>query len=181
MNPEEHENPEIQTPPPESAPPPVAPVGQIQWGLFFRTASPLAILTGVMTYIFFPVGFLLVLPFSLKRIIARYRAFHPGALRPAQGAAMGAFMAVLSFVAFLVFFLATLSVNREPVLAKMRTMAAQAPDPQLQQRMLLLASNEGFIALAVFTLFLFLAVFLLVGTLSGAVITRPKKPPPPRD
>jgi len=120
VNPGEQETPEEQVPSSYGTPPPplIGPPGPIQWNLLFRLASPLAVITGVVSYLVFPVGLLLVLPFSLKRIIARYRPLHTGALLPGRGAAIGAFMALLSFIGFLVFFLATLSLYRAEMLDK---------------------------------------------------------------
>jgi hypothetical protein len=177
VNPGEDDNPETQIPPSDGTPPPIAPPGRIQWSLFFRAASPLAVVTGVATYLFFPVGLLLVLPLSLKRIIARYRPFHSGAMQPSQGALMGAFMAFLSFASFLVFFLATLSVKREPLFKLFHDLAAQSPDPWTQQMLLWYTTSDGFIALTVWALIFCLALFLIAGAVSGALITRAKKRP----
>lgn len=177
MNPGEQETPEEQIPssygtPP---PPPIGPPSPIQWNLLFRLASPLAVITGVMSYLIFPVGLLLVLPFSLKRIITRYRPFHTGALPANQGAAIGAFMGLLSFVGFLVFSLATLSLQRAEMLNKLHELAAQAPDAQSRQLAQWLATSQGFALFTVAILIFLLAIFLIAGALSGAWITRTKK------
>ena len=178
MNGGEQENPEIQPPSSYGTPPPPAePAARIQWGVFFRLASPLAILAGVVTYLFPPIGLFLLLPITLKRIIARYRPLHSGALRSGQGALMGAFMAALSFVAFLVFVLPTLSLSRTPMLDKIREKAAQAPDPQSQQMMLWFTTTQGFIVFTALLIGFVLAIFLITGAVSGAVITRTKKVP----
>jgi Na+-transporting methylmalonyl-CoA/oxaloacetate decarboxylase gamma subunit len=177
VNFDEHESPESQIPQSTGAPPPsTVSSGRIQWGLLFRTASPLAIVTGVATFLFFPVGLLLVLPFNLKRIITRYRPLHRGTLNAGQGALAGIFMAFLSFLAFVVFFFATLSVNRGPMLNKLHEIAMQNPDPQAQQIMLWYTSNDGFPILIAFVLLFFLVLFLVAGGISGALITRSKRP-----
>jgi ribose/xylose/arabinose/galactoside ABC-type transport system permease subunit len=122
----------------------------------------------------------LILPVCLKRIIARYRPLHSGVLQAGQGALLGAFMAVLSFAAFLVFALATVSLQRAAVLDKLRdiaAIAAQNPNPKAQQMALWLPTNEGFIVFVAFSLALALAFFLLAGAISGALITRTKKLP----
>lgn len=175
MNPEEHENPEIQIPP--SAPPPPAPNGRIQWNLLFRTASPLAIVTGVVSAMLPPVGLLLALPLSLRRIIARYRPFHTGVLRPGQGAWIGAFTALLSFVAFLIFFLPVLSLRRADVLAWLRDRAAQYSDPVQKQMALWFTTNEGLMTYFAMVLASLLAIFLIAGAVSGALLARAKKLP----
>jgi energy-converting hydrogenase Eha subunit E len=153
---------------------------RIQWNLFFRLASPLAIVTGVAAYLFSPFSLVLILPVCLKRIIARYRPFHSGVLQASQGALMGTFMAVLSFAAFLVFALATVSLQRAPVLDKLRAIAAiaaQNPNPKAQQMALWLPTNEGFIVFVAFAMALALAIFLISGAVSGALIMRTKKLP----
>lgn len=148
---------------------------EIQWRVFFSAASPLAALTGLLAFLFSPLTVLLVLPLSLRRIIARYRAYHPGSLRSGQGARLGAFMALLSFLAFLIFFLATISLNREPLLARIQEMAARNPDPQVQQAMLWFTTSTGFIVITGFTLFVLLIVFEIVGMVSGALMASPSK------
>jgi uncharacterized BrkB/YihY/UPF0761 family membrane protein len=90
---------------------------------------------------------------------------------------MGAFMALLSFAAFLVFFLATFSWYRPGMLDKIHEIAAQNPDPQSQQMMQWLATSNGLVVLAGVTLMFFLALFLIAGAVSGALITRAKKQP----
>ena len=177
MNPGLNENPEIQTPPSPAASLPPGASGRIQWGLFFRAASPLAVITGVVAYLFFPIGLLLALPLSLKRIISRYRPFHAGSLRPSQGAILGAFMALLTFIAFLVFALPTLSLNRGAMLDMLREKAAETPDPQAHQLAQWFTTNEGFVFLTACGLVLVLMIFMAAGAVSGAVITRPRKRP----
>ncbi|HET9365714.1 MAG TPA: hypothetical protein VFP71_11960 [Candidatus Angelobacter sp.] len=177
MNPGEQETPEEQIPssygtPP---PPPIGPPSPIQWNLLFRLASPLAVITGVMSYLIFPVGLLLVLPFSLKRIITRYRPLHTGALPPGRGAVIGVFMGLLSFIAFLVFFFATLSVRRAYVLDKIHQWIAQAPDAQSRQLAQWFATSQGLALIIASAIFFSLALFLIAGALSGAWITRTKK------
>jgi hypothetical protein len=175
VNPGEHENPQIQIPPPDGIPPPAPPVGRIQWNLLFRTASPLAIITGVLSALIPPIGLLLVLPLSLKRIIARYRPFHAGGLRASQGAVIGAFTALLSFVAFLVFFLPLLSVRRADIVAWLHDRAAKLTDPVQKQTTLWFTTNEGLMTYLAFSLVFLLVIFLVIGILSGAVITRTRK------
>jgi hypothetical protein len=113
----------------------------------------------------------------LKKIIARYRPFHSGVLQAAQGARMGAFMALLGFAAFLVFVLPTVSLRRAAVLDKFRDIAAQSPDLPSQQFAMWLATSEGFTVFVAFTLALVLTFFLIAGAVSGALITRAKKRP----
>jgi hypothetical protein len=154
---------------------PAAPAREgIQWKVFFSTASPLAALTGFLAFLFSPLTVLVVLPLSLRRIISRYRPYHPGMLRSGQGARLGAFMALLSFAAFLIFFLATLSMNRGPLLARIHELATQNPDPQVQQALLWFTSNTGFIVITGLTLMVFFILFEIVGMISGAIMAPPK-------
>jgi len=176
LNPGEHESPEPQIPPPSAAPPPpLDPPRRIQWNVLFRLASPLAVVSGVVSALLPPAGLLLVLPLSLKRIIARYKPLHSGVLRTGQGALAGAFTALLSFVAFLVFFLPLLSLRRDDIVAWLRDRAAQYPDPQQKQIALWFTTNEGLITYLAFSVVFLLVLFLIVGAVSGAWTTRPRK------
>lgn len=150
-------------------------VSGIQWGVFFRTASPLAALTGFLGFLFSPLTVLFVLPLSLRRTIHRYRPYHAGKLSSGQGARLGAFMALLSFVAFLIFFLATISLKREALLKMFQEQAGQYHDPQSQQVLAWLASNQGFAIFTVGALFFALLVFLGIGAISGALMAAPPK------
>jgi len=175
LNPGEHENPETQPPSYGAPPPPLDLPKRIQWNVLFRLASPLAVVSGVVSALLPPAGLLLVLPLSLKRIIARYKPFHAGVLRMGQGALAGAFTALLSFVAFLVFFLPILSLRRDDIVAWLRDRAAQYPDPQQKQITLWFTTNEGLITYLAFSVVFLLIIFLIVGAVSGAWIARPRK------
>lgn len=178
MNPGENQTPEIHTPsscgtPPPNPLPPNLPA-RIQWSAAFRLASPLAIVTGVTSALFSPITLLLVLPISLKRIIARYRPFHSALLRTGQGAAIGAFTALLSFIAYLVIMLPVIAASRGTLLEIVRKNGGPNPDPQLAQWY---ATNEGFVVSVAFAMVVVLAVFLIAGAISGAVIAKGKNPP----
>ena len=159
-----------------SASPPIAPAqpGRIQWNLFFRMASPLAALTGFLACLVFPIAILLVFPLSLRRVIHRYRPYG-GPVGSGQGARLGAFMGLLSFASFLIFALPTLSLNHGAMMDKVRAMAAQNPDPQAQQMMLWFTTEPGFIVITVFTMLVFLLIFLAIGAISGALLAAPPK------
>src|SRR5215467_545542 len=156
----------------KSSPPPVQ---GIQWGLFFRNALLVSAISGVLAFLIFPIGLLIVFPVSLGSTMARYRPYHPGPISRGQGARMGALMALLSFTSFLVFFLATLPWNREIVIGKIHELTAQNPDPQAQAVMLWFATPAGFVAFTILTLMFFLTMFLIVGMASGALISRSSK------
>jgi ribose/xylose/arabinose/galactoside ABC-type transport system permease subunit len=90
---------------------------------------------------------------------------------------MGAFMALLSFAAFLVFALSTVSLQRASLLDKFRNFAAEHPDPLSQRFAIWVATSEGFFVFMALTLALAFAIFLIAGAVSGAFITRAKKRP----
>ena len=143
----------------------------IHWGAFVRIASPLAALTGIVAWLFFP-AVLIALPLSLRRTIVRYRPFHAGALTSGQGARLGAFMALLSFTAFMILFLPVILLNRAALITKIHETALQNPDPQIQQTMLWFATNTGLIVFIAFMLLFMFVIFLVIGLVGGALMTR---------
>jgi hypothetical protein len=135
-------------------------------------------LVGFLGFLFLPAALLIVFPLGLRRTILRYRPYQAGELRSGQGAVLGAFMALLSYSAFLIFSISTISLKREPLLARLRELAAQNPDPQAQQMMLWFTTNTGFIVIIAVTMLIFLLIFLGVGFISGALMAgRPKSRP----
>jgi len=164
---------ELSSPPPPPPPPPGA--GKIQWGVFFRTASPLSALTGFLACLFFPLAIALVLPLSLRRILNRYRPYHLGGLGVWQGARLGAFMALLSFASFLIFALPTLSVKHDAMVEMLRDRASQYPDPQAQQMALWFTTRPGFALIIALMMLFFLIIFLIVGAASGALMASQQK------
>ena len=159
------------TTPPQPSPP----VHEgIQWKVFFSTASPLAALTGLLTFLFSPLTVVIALPLTLRRVMARYRRIHPGLLRSGQGAGLGAFMALLSFAAFLIFFLPTVSLNRDALLKPLRDQAARNPSPQTQQLLSWATSAQGFPVVVIWACIFILLLFITVGVISGAIMAAPK-------
>jgi hypothetical protein len=140
---------------------------------FFRDAAPMAALTGMLTLVFPPLGFLLLLPASVIWAISRDRRRRTIALRRGQGARIGARMALLSFGFFLVFFLATTYALRAQyhdfVVARLHEIAAQNPDPQAQQTLQWFATPEGFVVFTAIGLGSFLVIFLIIGLGTGAL------------
>jgi hypothetical protein len=155
--------------------PPLASGPGIHWGVFFRAALPLSAISGFLTFLIFPIGLLVVFPLILSSTMTRYRRYHSGRLSGGQSARMGAFMALLSFTSFLVLFLVTLPWSREAMIAKIHELAVQNPDPQGQAVMLWFATANGFVAFTIFTLLFFLAIFLIVGMASGALLSMSAK------
>ena len=89
---------------------------------------------------------------------------------------MGAFTALLSFIAYLVVMIPVIAANRSPFLDLIRKSGAQNPDPQAQQVAQWFTTNEGFVVFMSIMLLLVLAIFLIAGVISGALLTRAKKP-----
>jgi hypothetical protein len=86
-------------------------------------------------------------------------------------------MALLSFFAFLIFMLPTVLLNRDALLTRIHEMAGQNPDPQAQQMILWFTTNAGFAVLTCLALAIGLIIFLVVGLVSGALMTPPKNQP----
>lgn len=145
--------------------------GKIDWKAFARSAAPLAALSGVLTALLPPLGLFIVLPASLVWTISLYRRRRPAPMRTGQGARMGAFMALISFVFYAMFFLTPASQARlhELVITTVQERAAQAPDQQSQQILQWFATPHGFIAITAFILAVILAIFLIIGIASGAM------------
>jgi hypothetical protein len=145
----------------------------IDWKYFLRTAAPLAALTGMLTVVLPPLGFLILLPASLVWSFGRYRRQRPVPLRRGQGAAMGALMSILSFSVFLFFSLAAIYFKpteyRDFVLARIHEAAARNPDPQTQQTLQWLATPDGLVVSTVIAMGMILIVFLVIGTGCGAL------------
>jgi hypothetical protein len=76
--------------------------GPIQWRAYSRAALPLAVLTGFIAAMFFP-AVIIAFPLSFRRTLSQYLQFHPGPMPSRQGARLGAFMALLTFGASLIF------------------------------------------------------------------------------
>jgi ABC-type antimicrobial peptide transport system permease subunit len=124
------------------------------------------------------LALLLVFPLGLRRTLFRYRPYQAGELRSGQSALLGGFMALLSFIAFLIFSVSTISLKREPLLDRLHELAAQNPDPQVQQMMLWFTTNTGFIVIIALTMLIFLVIFLVVGFITGALMSGPSKKRP---
>lgn len=119
---------------------------------------------------FFP-AVIVAFPFGFRRTLSQYRPFHSGPLTSRQGARLGAFMALLSFAAFLIFFVPLIVFQHDAVVDRIRAVAAQYPDLQSQQAVLWLATPSGFVAFGAFAVGFVLLLMLLFGLLCGALMT----------
>jgi hypothetical protein len=169
---------DIQT---EAAGPPIevdyssgAGVTGIPWRVFLRIALPFAALTGFISSLFLPV-LLLALPLNLRRVLTQYRLLHAGPLSSGTGARLGAAMALLSFVFFIPFFGLSVYLGRDILITRIRDMAAQNPDPQVQQVLLWWTTKAGFLVASGLMLVFLLLLFLFVGLVSGALMTGESK------
>jgi len=142
----------------------------IQWRVYSSAALPLALLTGFIAAMFFP-AVIVAFPLSFRRTLSRYRRFHSGPLPSRQGARLGAFMALLTFGASLIFYVPTIVLGHDTLVGRIRDLAAQYPDPQAQQMVLWFTTPSGFIVLSTLVLVFMLFIMLLVGLLCGALMT----------
>jgi hypothetical protein len=169
-------HPEAPLPPPASLVPGVG----IAWKEFFRVAAPLAVLTGMLTVAFAPLGLFVALPAVLFWSISSYRRRRPVPLRTGQGAAMGVLMASLSFAVFLFFSLAAIYFKttqyRDFVLSRIHEIASRNPDPQTQQMLQWFVTPEGLIVFTAIGLGMILMAFLIIGMGSGALAVALGKP-----
>ncbi len=146
----------------------------IQWAHFLRTALPWAVLTALISSLFFPIV-LLAFPLNFRRVLSQYRRFHPGGIRSGTGARLGLAMALLSFLFLVPFFALTVYLGRDNLIARMRDLAAQNPDPRAQEVLLWCTTNAGFVATSALALGFFLLLFLFIGLLCGALMTGESK------
>lgn len=76
---------------------------------------------------------------------------------------------MLSYFSFLIFFLATISLKRADVIQIVQERMQKNPEPQTQEMIRLLSTNEGFFAFMTLVSLFFLILFLLLGMASGAL------------
>ena len=141
----------------------------IAWADFFRIASPLSALTGILAVAIPVLGLFLMLPFSVRWVIFRYRSQHPVPMNRIQGARMGAFAGMLSFLSFLIFSLATVSLKHEAAIKMVQDSMKNNPDPRTQQLLQILSTHDGFIAFLILSMLIAVVLFLLLGMGSGAL------------
>jgi len=146
----------------------------IEWKKYFKSAWPLALVAGLATGLFPPLGFLLFLPIAVIVSLRLYRKHHPGQIRTGQGALLGAALSVLSFVVVIALFAIFYSTNgaelRDMLNKSMNDALARNPNPDAAQMMhSLLNSREGMLALISVTLFVLLCINTVFASLAGAL------------
>lgn len=150
--------------------------GQIQWKKFARTVWPLALIGGLATGFYPPLGAVVVVPASAIIGLRLYRKRHFGQIRTGQGALLGAYLAFLSFLVFLVMFGAFYAIDgsqfREALVHGANEAAARNPDPHVQELMhSLVSSDQGIMVLVAVSLMLLLIALMIFASLAGALAT----------
>jgi hypothetical protein len=146
----------------------------IQWGKYFKSAWPLALIAGIATGVFPPGGFLLFLPIAVILSLRLYRKHHFGQIRLGQGALLGAALSVLSFaavVAIYVLFYPTISGHfRDALIQGLNDSPVHNSNPEgaLALRNLL-DSPDGVLTLFSFITFFIFCLNTLFACLAGAL------------
>ena len=145
---------------------------RIHWKGFLRIAAPLALISG-LTGLYPPLG----LPVFLASVVASvylYRKRHLGPLSAFQGAQLGAFMGLLSYLTLVIPSSASCALARnacrEGLVSALRDAAKFNPTPQAQELLQSLQQSDarlfGFLAFAFFVALLFMLAF---GAVTGAL------------
>lgn len=149
---------------------------RIQWRSFFRIALPLAGVVGVSQTVF-PAIALLLLPGSVILAIQIYRRRQPGPVRPAHGAKMGAFIGLVSFGVYALFFVIKVAGDpagfRQQMAALIQEAISRNPTPEARQMAEALFRGTGGLVFFFAVGMVFLLGFLLaLGGISGALAAR---------
>jgi len=143
--------------------------GQIQWRSYRRIAVPLSLLAGISIAFVPPIG-LLIFFVALTYCVNRYRREHPGPLSTAQGARLGAFNGLISFVVGAALRTALFhAALRQAMLQQVQQRYGGNPDPQIQQFVHWVTTTQGFTIFTVFFLLFLLFIFLIVSSFAGAL------------
>lgn len=155
--------------PPEALPTSSSRSGAIEWKKYRRAALPPSFLAGLILAVFAPLG-LLVFVVSLVFLVWRYRRDHLGPLRAMQGAKMGAFNGLISFLVATAVDAALFHAEyRQQMMDELHRRFAGNPDPQVQHFVQWAGTNQGFAVLVIFSLVFLLVIFLIVSSFIGAV------------
>lgn len=157
---------------PDSIQPPAYPVyaspaGRIQWKDYRRIAVPLSVVAGTGIAFIAPIG-LVIFFGAIVYAVNYYRRQHPAPLSPLQGARMGAFNGLISFVVAAVLQAAlNHGEYRQQMMLELQRRFAGNPDPQVQQFVHWASSTQGFTVLVLFTIIFLLVIFLIVSSFAG--------------
>lgn len=155
---------------------PLLRVGQpdkIDWKVFLRIAAPLALAVAFFTPYSPLVGWLVLLPGSVFLAIHFYRRRRPGLLKTAQGAKLGALIALLTFAVLAV--LLAILIAHDPAAYRrdaenaVRDALARNPSPQAEVVRALFAGPRGVAVLTAMGMAILLAFLLAIGSIAGAL------------
>jgi len=134
-----------------------------------RLALPLAAVTGAGIGVIPPIGLVLFFA-ALIYCVNRYGRVHPGTLSPAQGARLGTFNGLISYVVAVIL---QVAVNhgeyRQQMMAGLQRRFAGNPDPQVQQVLHWASTDHGFLVLLIWGMVLLLVIFLVLSSFAGAM------------
>lgn len=155
-----------------AVPLPSLPQREIQWKKFWRIALPFSLMNGVALVILGPYGILVFLA-GVILPVSRYRRLHSGPLLASHGARLGAFTGFLTFLVALA--LGTLlALNntgeiRQQISLAVQQRAAAHPDPNAQQVVQFMATNQGLMLVAIFAVIFSLVFCLALSSAAGAL------------
>lgn len=158
---------------PKTAPPGnSSQAGAINWKKYRRLALPLSLLAGVGIVFLLPYGALLFVGVVVFTV-GRYSREHQGPLFASQGAKMGAFNGLISFIVLAAATVLQMALNfedshRQFLLEFQRRFAGNS-DPIIQRIAHLLPTNLGFVTFMILGLVFFLVIFLIVSSFIGAI------------
>ncbi|HEY6249619.1 MAG TPA: hypothetical protein VI685_06635 [Candidatus Angelobacter sp.] len=145
------------------------PTGDIQWKQYRRLAMPLSFVAGVGISLLAPLGLLFFVA-SIVFLVGRYRRDHQGPLRPVQGAKLGAFNGLITFVVAAAMDAALFhEAYRQQIMLGLQKQFGGNPDPKIQQFVHWVGTNQGLAFFVAFSLILGLAIFLIVSSFIGAI------------
>ena len=159
---------------PDSVQPPSIPVplpqNRIRWKEYMRLALPLSVVTGAGIGVIPPIG-LVIFFAALIYCVNRYGRVHPGILRAGQGARLGTFSGLISYVVAVILRLAAFSHGeyRQQMMADLQRRLAANHDPRVQQFLQWASTDHGFTVLLIWTMFFLLVIFLVLSSFAGAM------------
>lgn len=156
---------------------PVAPgvaEGRVDWHRYLRMAWLPAIIAGLATAFYAPVGLLIVVPLTVTLTIRTYMKQNPLPLRAAQGAKMGIMAGFVSFAAFALLVLGLVSMDtgrmREELTQGVLQAASRNPDPHVQETLRsIISTDQGFYFIVGVSLVFFLVLVVGFTALTGAI------------
>ncbi|HEY6349791.1 MAG TPA: hypothetical protein VI636_10300 [Candidatus Angelobacter sp.] len=129
----------------------------------------MSLVAGVGIALFLPLGLLFFVA-SIVFAVGRYGREHQGPLRASQGAKMGAFNGLVSFVVTTT--LATTLFHeeqRQQIMQMLQKQLGSISDPLFQRMVHWMMTSQGYVVLVIFSMLVGLAIFLIVSSFIGAV------------